>query len=152
MATKLFQMPRPDDNQINPAFKWTTAEDVTMRGLKKYLCSDGGQTNGEACVTCESQCAFGRRFIGLDLVMGKREAQAIERLNKIYTAYNKTTGEVLGEYEKRVEAARAYGIKNPGNITRASENNWAAGGVYWRIRDAGHFKATEGNGTTLGTT
>lgn len=41
----------------------------TVRAIKKYLCSDatsrGKEPDPEVCRKCESQCAFGRKFIRL---------------------------------------------------------------------------------------
>ena len=55
--------PKNNSRSIPLEYTWSTPEDKTKSQLRKYLCVLGSKSNGKACASCESQCAFGRSYI-----------------------------------------------------------------------------------------
>ena len=97
-----------------PQTTWTTADDVPQQHLLKYLCSEGYQSGGMACASCESQCAFGRRYLALGM---KTET---ERLRNERNGVRVFKGGVLvGEFDSYNRAEAELGLATRGIISKA---------------------------------
>lgn len=69
--------------------------DMPEGHLRSHLCELGQRSNGEYCKTCESQCAYGRRFINIS---GRKRACQIFK-----------DGELISEFATAREAANFVG-------------------------------------------
>ena len=69
--------------------------DMPEGHLRNHLCDLGRRSNGEYCKKCESQCAYGRRFI--NITGRKRVCQVLK------------DGELISEFATSREAANFVG-------------------------------------------
>lgn len=110
----LVASPLEDSAEGTPQTTWTTAEDVPQQHLLKYLCSEGYQSGGAFCRDCESQCAFGRRYLALGM---KTET---ERLRNERNGVRVFKGGVLvGEFDSYNRAESELGLATRGCISKA---------------------------------
>ena len=109
----LHSSPIESNAEGTPQTTWTTADDVPQQKLLSYLCSDGYSSGGMACASCESQCAFGRRYLQLDVVTTERVRN--ERMGvRVYKG-----GEFVGEFSSYTKAESELGLATRGCISKA---------------------------------
>ena len=97
-----------------PQTTWTTADDVPQQHLLKYLCSEGYSSGGMACASCESQCAFGRRYLALGM---KTETERLRNERNGVRVYR--GAEFLGEFSSYTKAESELKLATRGCISKA---------------------------------
>lgn len=109
---------------------WETADDFkSARALFGRLCDLGQESGGKECLDCESQCAFGRRFIQLKTrhvnpKIDKRRYAVASLDDKL---------RIVSIYQSLREAATDTGVHYPHVIGEAARKTGKkkAGGYYW---------------------
>ena len=110
----LHSSPLEEAAEGHPQTTWTTADDVPQQHLLKYLCSEGYSSGGMACASCESQCAFGRRYLKLGM---KTETERVrnERMGvRVFKG-----GVLVGEFDSYNRAESELGLATRGCISKA---------------------------------
>ena len=97
-----------------PTTTWTTADDIPQQNLLTYLCSDGYNSGGMACASCESQCAFGKRYLKLGLKAEPEKARNEKRGVRVYK-----NGVLVGVFESQFDAERGMGFVSRGCVSKA---------------------------------
>ena len=113
-----------------PEYSWTTAAGMKRSSLPKYLCAEGRKTRGKACKACESQCAFGRHYIGIKDPEYKFQKTQLQTRH-VVQACDKD-GTVIGEWETVKEAAESLGIRHKSKISNSITHGVPHHGMYWR--------------------
>ena len=98
----------------HPQTTWVTADDVPQQKLLKYLCSDGYSSGGMACASCESQCAFGRRYLSLGM---KTETERLRNERNGVRVFK--AGVLVGEFDSYYKAESELGLAIRGCISKA---------------------------------
>jgi hypothetical protein len=110
IESKSLRVSTPWGQPQKPRTDWPTADDVPDDELKWSLCSEGAITGGSACVRCESQCAYGRKWVKLydpkPLPVSKAETDYVpEKYLRVYK-----DGQPQGNWDNVKQVAAELGV------------------------------------------
>lgn len=131
-GTRDYQIAEPGEAPLQ--ITWATPDGKSRKALKAFLCDKGASSLGKYCTGCESQCAFGRAFIGMEEPKPRYRFQEPKALKlRILIAYLPDNS-TAGEWPSIAEAARCMGVKHKSRIDTAILTGRSFMGLRWMWR------------------